>query len=864
MSASAIAWIVSIAFILILVAGFFVGFWRGLKRSWVNVIFAVVGVLVAFFITPPITNAIMGIEVSMNGEPTSLADLILSELSSDSDLQIIIDRNPNLATFIKALPGALANTIVFLIITIAVELVLYIIFKIVAVTALKYREGTSKHRVWGGVVGLAKTFVVMVFAFMPLAALGGLYDDVTSTNITVMAENGNEENNTDTGTETQASIVFADVQNDQPSDQQDGDQQNGTGENQSGNLPLAEAIPPEVDEIISGINKSALFKICGVFGLDNATFDYLSQVKIDGEKIYVRQEIVNLYPIAEMAYQMSEAGDSIDYSKIDYESLEKYINTFTESGLFRGIMVDFVSDIICNYDKYPFASQIPAEFQDIFTALQDSIKNLDSNQLKEYFANDINNVITAMKNLGQNGLLSKLMSAGEESILDILVADENITSFETLIDDAFNFNIIQDAIGTVAQVVLDNMLSDLDKIGTDTSSWTENDWAELKTNIVSVAQNFSQISKEVEIDAVLSDPTILVSHESNYNISNVTGLLGQLVDNLRANKLLQTSTGVPIIDKLLAQNNFGLPTSPVKDLQGSDVVISSYSQLFDYITPSMIAVKENDLMTLFQNSSVISDLADLISQEGKNDLLKQVILPLSQVEPTKTLIVDDLLKTIKNEVVDFSTLSTYEDWNSDLGYISQVLIEMNKVSVGDQTLLDSVLAGDFEQVLSSLSTEQVDNIFKPVLYAKSTKALADSIFEQIASSLSELSSAQVTVSLEGATLIEGNDNDQAAELCQVIKDIVALNQEISAGGTFRDLDRILLANLLTDMQTNAYRASSDGVFQSAFVALVDAFKLEYQNEISASSELQEKLSSSNYPNINFTEIFDLLEQLENM
>ena len=71
MSATAIAWIVSVFFIVILIAGFFVGFWRGLKKSTANLIFSVVGILVAFFVTPAITNAIMGIQVTYDGQPTT-------------------------------------------------------------------------------------------------------------------------------------------------------------------------------------------------------------------------------------------------------------------------------------------------------------------------------------------------------------------------------------------------------------------------------------------------------------------------------------------------------------------------------------------------------------------------------------------------------------------------------------------------------------------------------------------------------------------------------------------------------------------------------------------------------------------------
>ena len=53
-----------------------------------------------------------------------------------------------------------------------------------------------------------------------------------------------------------------------------------------------------------------------------------------------------------------------------------------------------------------------------------------------------------------------------------------------------------------------------------------------------------------------------------------------------------------------------------------------------------------------------------------------------------------------------------------------------------------------------------------------------------------------------------------------------------------------------------------GVFNNMFKNLVEALKIEYKPEIDKSAELQEALSEENYPNIDFTMIFDLLEQIE--
>ena len=179
MSASAIGWIVSIVFIAILVIGFFIGFWRGLKRSTASLIFGLVGALLAFFLTPTITDAILNINVTSNGVQTSINNLLVDMLKSASDdVEALVNANPNLESFFAQLPSALANVVVFIVLTAIVELIMYIIYKIIASIFLRYKVGAKKHRITGGVVGAVKTLIIVVFAFMPLSALIGTLNNI--------------------------------------------------------------------------------------------------------------------------------------------------------------------------------------------------------------------------------------------------------------------------------------------------------------------------------------------------------------------------------------------------------------------------------------------------------------------------------------------------------------------------------------------------------------------------------------------------------------------------------------------------------------------------------------------------------------
>lgn len=849
MSATAIAWIVSVFFIVILIAGFFVGFWRGLKKSTANLIFSVVGILVAFFVTPAITNAIMGIQVTYDGQPTTLNQMLVEMLRDDQTIASLIDRNPNIATLIQGLPGALANTVVFILVTLAIELVIYIIYRIVASTALKPKEDESKHRWWGAGVGLVKTFLLTLFAFMPLAGLIGVYDTLkTNESFMVSVESSSEMGS----------------------------------QNLNASL-IADNVPTELDEILTGLENNALIKICGVFGLDNATFDYFSKVKVEDNNVYIRKEIETIYPIANFVYQMQSEEQDITFANFDYEKLEEYVNSFVDGGLFKGIVVDLANDIIQNYQEYSFLDSLVDDenVREVFSSLQTGLAEYSENHemLESYFIHDVKEMFSTVKVLGQSGMLDQMVTvSGEDSlnqVLDILVADSNITTSEEALNSALDVNIVRDAIGPITKIALQSMLEDVDDINTDTSTWSEQDWDDLSLSVVNLLKDYRDLSQEVDIMEVVSDPTILIGDEyTSAQLTNALTGVGSLIDEIRSIKLFQTTSGGSIIDRMLEENNITLPQEPVKDAQGQSVTIDSYSGLFDFLSPVLVTVKENDLYDIFNNTSdtlsMMSSLANVLSQEGNENLLSEVILPLTQVEPTKTLIVDEMIKTIQNDIVDFSTLNTYEDWQGDLNYISNLLVTLNTLSYEGTSYLEYALKGEIDTILNNVSAEELPQVIKPVLYAKSTSNLKTSIFDSLVEIANSLTGGVNTIDLSAITLVERNSEDQADEICEVFASFVAINESYTSE-SLRDIDKTLLGEFLANMQQNAYRVtlagkSEEGVFKGIFDNFLQSLKDEYAEEIAkdTSGRVNEILDETNYPNIDFTELFELLSQLEQL
>lgn len=853
-SSTFIGWMITLAFILILVIGFFIGFWRGLKRSTVNLVMAIVGVLVAFFVTPAITNAVLGINITVDGTQTTIQGAVVELLKSDPDIKTMMLANKNLEIFFTNLPKAVFNTVIFILVTIVVELILYIIFKILALTVFKVKKDEKKHKLSGGIVGLVKTFVVMLLAFMPFAGLTGV-----ANNLMVQEDYG--------------IVATATLE---------------TNQEESGSY-IEDKLPDVASNVIVGLENNMLIKMCGIFGLDNAMFDYYSGFEIDNEKLYIREEVDNVYKFVDFSYQLSKMDmKNVNFVKIRYDKILNAIEDTTNSTLFKKVVSQTLADLIISYEKYSFIADSPlaTEYNDVLDNIKAKLEVLaEKGEEFKYFQNDLMEVVSAFKTLGQSGMINEIANLQDDSIENIakiISKDENMNAIEKAIGDILDVNIVRDGITTFVQLGLDQVSSEFDKIDATTSDWSEEDWDNFTASVVKIVDDFGDITSEVNVFDVMQDATILLNEEKNYDINLITSKLGSMIDAIRSNKLLKTSDNTSIIDGLLNDNNIKLPTEAVIDREGNQINITNYTEYFNFISPSLLKLRDEGVYEIVGNSNLstkekISSLAGILSQTGKSDLLSKIILPLYQVEPTKTIIVDELTAGLQNDIIDFASLTTYEDWNSDLDYISNILTTLNSLKAGETSYLSLVLDGNLDGVLDNLSEENVDNVLKPILYAKSTGGIRDLLFTSIKSKLDEVSGASVTLSATGITLKDGAAENQADEICEIMEKLIAVNKALDDGATIKTMDKTILGNLLNTMKINAYRKEISaknemGIFSNAFVNLMTKLKSEYSEEVEYLENSPEilaelgdgvdSLAEENYYKINYNLLLSKLAEAE--
>lgn len=892
MSASAIGWIVSIVFIVILVIGFFIGFWRGLKRSTASLIFGLVGALLAFFLTPVITNAILGINITVNGTQTSINNYLVEMIKSASeDIEALVNANPNLESFFAQLPSALVNVVVFIVLTVVIELIMYIIYKIIASIFLRYKPGAKKHRITGGVVGAIKTLIIVVFAFMPLSALIGtlnniMYEDTyfveqVQTDTTVVnAEDGE--------------IIIDDGESeDQAGEgQQEGEQ---TTEETKVNSLIDEYIPSEVKNVISGLENNALIKISKVFGLDNYVFDYLSQVTVDGEKVEVRKEIENIYPMANFVYQLRTFYDEeglINLKNADLDRIEKYFNNFVDSGLFQSVLASTVANVIENYQDYAFIadSQIVQEYGIILDDLKANLSSLTTTKEKgEYFASDFKNLFSAFKTLAKSGALDQVKDlSGLNEILNVLTSDENLTVLQSALENVFSMNTIQDSISSVIKVTFEKILNEEVSDIEDSSNYTDEQWKNLSAKFTSILKIVGDINSGFSggLEGVIKDPASILD-ESSGTLSATLSSLGSLLDELLNIDLFKTTTGenTTIFDGILTEYKLTLPSGTVLkvntnesgELVKEEVTISSYNELFEFVTPTLITVKDNDLYSIITSGSdaqsLLQTLADKIAKNdgdtvaGDKYLLHKIVLPLYQIDFTNELIVSNLQSALgEDEIITFVNIDTIEEWESELDYISNLITKVNTTSVNIgsqeqpnyQTYLQIILSGDYNTLINNLQEEDVDGIFRPILEAQCTENLKTQVISLINENINSITNRQTEI----PTI---NIADNVDEIISIIKSFISLNKVITSAqditiDSLVEMNTEDIGNVLNAIRDTLYdeegNLKEDTMFGGIYNDIIGEIKLEYMDEV---PNINDILSDENLKN---GDIVDVLNQLK--
>ena len=410
---------------LFLLIGFISGLIRGLKRSALHILFFIVSMVLAFFITKPITDAILGIQISVDGSSITIAEY-LSKMIQES---INLSNLESATEFLDKIPGAIASPIAFLVISSVAYFLFDIIYLIVARVSFGKKKKDFKqnkpYRAYGAVIGMFEGFLLMFLMFAPLNSLTKTYQEITYL----------------PPAQAQA---YAE----------------GDGKMKPIAESISEMLPKEINDVIIAYNDSVIGKIAGAGGLDNACFDYLSNFEVNGAKIEFRKEIVAVTSMYDDFVEVYNDFIDKNYAQMDFTNLKASLEKVLDNGIFKGVLSQTVNEVVVKFDEISEdlnLKELPTFVQDVITELKTKFQEKNFNAY-EYLKHDILKVVDIIESVVKADLISSFENVQDKNLTNYLsIIDEKNEDVKGVAKDVLSLNIITDSFNSFGKMVSEKM-----------------------------------------------------------------------------------------------------------------------------------------------------------------------------------------------------------------------------------------------------------------------------------------------------------------------------------------------------------------------------------------------------------------------
>ncbi len=826
---SAFLW-ASIGILLIfLTIGLVAGLVRGLKRSLLHVGFLLLSLLIGYFVTKPITNAILGIDISINGSDAPLYKIIVALLKDSFDLTAY----PAASEFLAKLPAAIVAPIVYLFVTLLVFLVFDIFYLIVARIAFNKKKvdfaSHKPYRWYGAAIGALEGFVFMVFLFAPITSLTKTYAEITAASTTVAAQ-------------TTANVL---------------------GE-QGDHLPTihdfaSDYVPDAVNDIISAYNNSVIGSICGAAGLHNAMFDGLSEISVNKQKVEIRKELVVLSDTYDdFVNEYNKFVDS-EYGTIDLADLKTDVKAFLNGGLYKGVIAETVKDYV---STFKYTESLPQLVNNLLLKLKDVFSQ--ETNMQGYLKHDLLAVFDAADTVFASGIIEEYQNYDNPDIEEILqiISDKSEQTLD-IVDNLLGLNIIHDGfdvLGDYASERLEKAFENDDGYVVGLNFNVEN-VSETLDSAMDILDEFIKLNKDLPISSLLKDTDVLSALSDVDNLGNLLVNAGKIFDKLNSLEILvlpatETREEVHVFENILAIYDVSLLGDTVKVETAGNVQtkeIKTYEDFFTFISEPINDVQQLNLLEFADGKNTLDDVIDGLLEELSTDekLFAKLLMPFYQLEKAtfnsgnkaepnlRAMVFDKMIDELDKNVneIDFSKINQddYSEWTSELTLLGRTLNSLNRGQVetteGNKTYIKYILTNNFDMMKllrSIVKEDSLSNILRPVIEAKVFEPLVDKIFDEIDSAVSDMTGAEVESNL--ATLRDTEDS-----VVSVLEEFMdfAINTEDISKVKLQEIGAMLNAikdnakgTMITTTQTSATaNANAEpekyyGVFNEIFKNLI--------------------------------------------
>ena len=734
--------------VLVLLCGFLTGFYRGLKRSSLHVLFAVVSVVVAFFITKPITNAILGININVDGSLISIGDYIVQLVSQNL---VDLSHFDTASTFIQQLPTAILNPIIFLIILLLVYLVIDIIYLIVARVSFGTKKADfEKHKPWrwpSGAIGLCEAFLFMIVLFAPITSLTYTYEEIMTSPTTAEYVSPEGDNYLKTIKEYSSS-----------------------------------ALPETVNEVILSFNDSAIGVICSAGGFDDAMFDGLSSFSIDGESVGVRGELVNFAHTYDEFVVVYNDIMSEDYTNLNITNLKNNLTTLIQNNLFKKVITDTVQDFIVNYDALKLElgiTNVPPELEEVIAFMQDKFQDPNFS-LYDYISNDLITVLDVADNVISDDIMDKFSSLDTSNISAVInFALDEQTLIQTSLNSLLTLNTVSDVMPQLLELASNALQEQFTNeegivVGLNTSVNS--------TDLTSVVSSVFKILNDVDVINEANNNQLFEIFNSENIMESILGLndveavidgMGGILDEASSLSIFNYTSGDEQINsfnnvlKIMGIDVLGdevLANSTIVDgslVSDEMTTINSYTAFFNHIKEPVLTIINSGLTDILNEEIDANAVIEILTEqvELNPNFVADLLMPFYELDKAtisgsslKAMVFDNVKNMLEENLNGFITFEETEDnyvnWYNNLASIGELLSVMSdgniQVEENSYTYLEYLMQENQENVdyLTLIENMQTDGnvlaLLNVVFNNNMYNPLNDQLFSTFDSMLEEI------------------------------------------------------------------------------------------------------------------------------
>lgn len=407
--------------ILFILVGFLFGLLRGFGKSVVRFFMLIAVAVICFFIAPPISRAIAGINIAKLGikigdvEVTTIKEAITTLVENFGPVGELNSASPTFAAFVNALPALVLNLIVFALTYIVLGLI-SILFSWLISRAIFKKRKKGEHqplRIVGGLVGAIAG--VMVFAILTVPFFG----------ISDTLQQASKQLNAQTTT-AQASQTTSQTQSNSNYTLVSETTGNGSTEDKKINTE-------KVDKVTDKFSSSVMYKVfraLGITKVQNKIFDSLTTTTINKEKVVLKHELMVVSKVANKFGSLT--GLSTSSTDQDYADAEYVVSTLFDSSLFSRIAEESLryaaTEWLDETDPTAFGIKRPNLGDIADPVLESTLMELKS-VTRKTLENDLIQVVELVKVTNKNGVLNALTkNSDSETIMNTLSAEGALSS----------------------------------------------------------------------------------------------------------------------------------------------------------------------------------------------------------------------------------------------------------------------------------------------------------------------------------------------------------------------------------------------------------------------------------------------------